>query len=87
MGNALVEPLLHGHDTFECTYWRQEDKEKRQDWEASTPQVLWRARQPAAPARTAAPAKHPAKSEKISRAKDVTPVLTGGSGPSPVIVQ
>ncbi len=87
MDKAPFELSLYGQDTVECAYWGQEDKEKRQDWEASTPQVLRRARQPAAPARTAAPAKHPAKSEKVSRAKDVTPVLTGGSGPSPVIVQ
>lgn len=87
MGNAPFELPLHGHDTVEWAYWPQEDKEKCQDWEALTPQVLWRARQPAAPARTAAPAKHPAKSKKVSWTKDVTPVLTGGSGPSPFIVQ
>jgi hypothetical protein len=56
MGNAPLDLLLHGHDTVECTYWRQEDEETRLLWEASTPQVLGRARQPAARARTAAPA-------------------------------
>jgi len=87
MGNASFDLPLHGRDRVERAYWRQQEKEKGQDWEASTPQVLRRARQPAAPARTAAPAEHPAKSKKVSRAKDVTPVLTGGSGPSPIIVQ
>lgn len=69
MGNAPFELLLDYHDTAECTYWRQKDEEKRQVWEASTPQVLGRARQPAARARTAAPAKRPKKSEKVARAK------------------
>ena len=87
MGDTPFGLPPYGRDTIECAHWRQEDTEKRQDWEASTPQVLRRARQPAAPARTAAPAKHPAKSKKVSRAKDMTPVLTGGSGPSPILLQ
>ena len=69
MGNAPFELLLDYHDTAECTYWRQEDEEKRQVWEASTPQVLGRARQPAARARTAAPAKTRKQSNKGARAK------------------
>ena len=78
MGSAPFELLLHGHDTVECAYWRQEDEEKRQVWEASTPQVLGRARQPAARARTAAPAKRPTMSKTVSRAKDLTPHTNRG---------
>ena len=78
MGNAPFELLLPGRDTVECAYRRQEDEENRQVWEASTPQVPGRARQPAAPARTAAPAKHPTKSKKVSRAKDVPPHTNRG---------
>ena len=78
MGNAPLELLLHGHDTVECAYSRQEDEEKRQVWEASTPQVRGRARQPVAQARPAAPAKRPTMSKKVSRAKDVTPHTNRG---------
>lgn len=78
MGNAPFELLLHGHDAVECSCWRQEDEENRVAWAASGPQVPGRARQPAARARTAAPAKHPTKSEKVSRAKDMTPHTNRG---------
>lgn len=78
MGNAPFELLLHGHDAVEGADWRQEGEENRLAWAASWPQVLGRARQPAARARTAAPAKRPTKSKKVSRATDVTPHTNRG---------
>jgi len=64
-----VEALLHPKISDKMReIWREEDEERRLAWEASRPQVLGRARQPAARARTAAPAKRPTKSKKVSRA-------------------
>lgn len=68
-----VEALLHPKVSDKMReIWREEDEERRLAWEATRPQLLGRARQPAG-TRTAAPATSRKKSKKVARAKGVNP--------------
>jgi len=65
---AEVEALLRPRVPEELRdAWREEEEERRQTWEAATPKLNWQARQPAAQARTAAPAQKRKKPKKGAR--------------------